>query len=200
MTLSNLYDHDCTLCPLHENATTVCVEGDGKPQYRCMIVGEAPGRNEDLRGHPFVGQAGRILDKGLERAFVTQAARRETFVTNAVKCRPPHNDTPTFTDTSTCVSAYLTREIESIDPFVILALGNVAAWALLRRTGVTAMRGEWHRLDSERERWVRVTFHPAFISRQGYDSDAASMFQEDLDTFAGRAIAVGHVHPEEVNV
>lgn len=175
----------------------MCVEGIGRSQYRAMIVGEAPGRNEDARGIPFIGQAGRILDKGLERAFVTPLARKETFVTNAVKCRPPHNRDPKFSEIKTCVSAYLTREIELVDPFTILALGNPAAWALLRCSGVSALRGDWHRLDSERERWVRVTYHPAFILRQGLDSEAADMFQEDLDTFAARAIAIGHIHPED---
>lgn len=182
---------------MHVDATTVCIEGSGKPQYRAMIIGEAPGRNEDARGIPFVGRAGFILDRGLQRAFVTERARQEMFVTNAVKCRPPANRDPKYSEIKTCVSAYLTEEIARVDPYVILALGNPAAWALLGRSGVTALRGAWHPLDSERVRYVRVTYHPAFISRQGLDSEAADLFEEDLNVFAARAIACGHIHPDD---
>jgi uracil-DNA glycosylase family 4 len=194
---SDIYDHNCTLCPLHEGAKTVCVEGSGRSQYRAMIVGEAPGRNEDERGTPFIGQAGFILDRVLKDVFISERARQETFVTNAVKCRPPGNRDPKFSEIRACVSAYLTREIELVDPYVILALGNPAAWALIGQTGITSLRGTWHRLDSERERWVLVTYHPAFILRQGLDSDAAEMFHDDLNMFANRAIANGHRHPDD---
>lgn len=182
------YDPHCTLCPLHENAKHVCIPMSGLGLYRALIVGEAPGRNEDEQDRPFVGQAGRILDKALADAFITENARKEIAVTNAVKCRPVGNVTPTQTHTRTCVSAYLTREIASVDPRYILALGNVAAYALLGHTGIANLRGLWHRLDSERERYVRVTWHPAYLLYQGLDSSYAQEFRADVNEFAGKVI------------
>ena len=165
----------------------MCIEGSGKRRrgdVPCMIVGEAPGAYEDAAGTPFVGRAGRILDKGLERAFKMPHARRHVFVTNAVKCRPPKNRDPKPRELRACVSAYLTREIELHDPFAILAVGNVAATALLGRSGIAALRETWHRLDSDAERWVLVTYHPAYIDRQGLDSEAAELWRNDLREFA----------------
>lgn len=190
--LSNLYNHSCTLCPLHDAAETVCVEGSGEPQYRCMVVGEAPGRNEDHMGIPFVGSAGRVLDRALREAFCTDNAREETFVTNAVKCRPERNETPSDSDIDVCVSAYLTREIEAVDPTTLLACGNVAAQALLGETGIARLRGTWHRLDAEQERLVYVTYHPAYVLyRGGIPSETWGIFLKDVIEFADKTIAKG---------
>ena len=183
-----IYDHHCTRCSLHEGAKTVCVEATGTGADGAMVVGEAPGRNEDEQGKPFVGQAGKLLDSVLNSAFMTEQARREVFVTNAVKCRPPGNRTPTDTETDACFS-YLLREIEQVDPYVILALGNAAASVLLGETGITRLRGTWHRLDSERVRFVMPTFHPAYVLYQGgWGSAAHSLFVDDVTMFANKAI------------
>src|SRR6188508_596381 len=164
--MKDLYDHSCTLCPLHEKATTVCVEASGQStRLRAMVVGEAPGRNEDQLGIPFVGQAGRILNRALTIAFAHESAdplkvREDLFVTNAVKCRPWGNVTPSNSDIQTCVSAYLTREIEAVNATTLLACGNAAAQALLSETGVTRLRGTWYRIGPDRH--VLVTYHPAY--------------------------------------
>lgn len=184
----DIYDHACTRCVLHSGAKTVCMEGVGNPaNTSAMIVGEAPGRNEDERGVPFIGRAGQILDTELVEAFITPNARSEVFVTNVVKCRPPGNRQPKTAESRAC-SLYLAAEIEALDPFVILALGNPAAWELLHETGITRIRGTWHRLDRERETWVMPTFHPAFVDRQGRASLAAQQFRDDIQTFATKAI------------
>jgi len=190
--MSSLYDHSCTLCPLHERAKTVCVEASGQStRLRTMIVGEAPGRNEDELGVPFIGRAGRLLDRALHMAFypdskfVLGRARRELFVTNAVKCRPQNNDNPDEMEIDACVSAYLTREIEAVNPTALLALGNVAAQALLGETGVSRLREEWHRLDSDAERYVLVTYHPAYVLyRGGTSGEAWPAFLADVLKFA----------------
>lgn len=187
--LSDIYDHECTLCPLHSTAKTVCVEASGTPQYPCMVVGEAPGRNEDERGMPFVGRAGKVLDRALNEAFFTEYARVDTVVTNVVKCRPPGNRDPVESEIDACVSAYLTREIEAVNATTLLACGNVAAQALLGETGVTRLRGTWHRLDADEDRRVLVTWHPAYIVYRGLDSEAWDQFRGDVNTFANRVIA-----------
>lgn len=148
-----------------------------------MIVGEAPGRNEDEQGTPFVGHAGKILTRALEDVIGNLYSVDELFITNAVKCRPKGNATPRTSDINTCVSAYLTQEIAMVDAQYLLGLGNVAAQALLGVSGITRHRGRWYRLDSERERNVLLTYHPAYIGYQGLKSKAAVEFKEDITTW-----------------
>lgn len=188
--LKDLYDHKCTLCELHKNTTAVCVPASGQlPIFKALIVGEAPGRNEEEQNAPFVGRSGWLLDRELKRCRV---GRDNIIVTNAVKCRPTttggtYNLTPQQSDINTCVDAYLTREIEAVDATTILALGNVAARALLDTTiGVSMLRGSWHALDSEPDRWVRCTYHPAYILRLGLDSREAQEFRRDIQVFIRR--------------
>lgn len=186
--LTDLYNHSCTLCPLHEHAQTVCVEASGQSSpYRAMIVGEAPGRNEDAQGIPFVGQAGKILDRALHECGFD---RVQMFVTNAVKCRPRGNETPSDSDIDVCVSAYLTREIEAVNATALLACGNAAAQALLGETGVGRLRDTWHLLDSDVTRYVRVTWHPAYIIYRGGapHSEAWREFLSDVEEFTWRAL------------
>ena len=188
--LRKLYDPNCTRCPLHANAKHVCVPSSGvKTAFKAMIVGEAPGRNEDEQNRPFVGRSGWLLDRELYRCNV---GRDNIVVTNAVKCRPTtghgkFNLTPQEPDISTCVDAYLAHEIMVLDARHILALGNVAARVLLdTTTGVSMLRSSWHALDSETERWVRVTYHPAYVLRNGLDSVIAREFRQDIETFIDR--------------
>lgn len=192
--LNTLYDPKCTRCPLHANAESVCIPSSGATdKFKCLVVGEAPGRYEDEQNTPFVGRSGWLLDRELNRAFQVDNARVLIPVTNAVKCRPSdpdgkYNHTPEYPDIVACVDAYLTHEIYTLDARVILALGNVAAQALLDTTGIAMLRDSWHALSMQdkirRQRWVRVTYHPAYVLRQGLDSKVARQFREDITIFA----------------
>ena len=179
-----MYDHNCKLCDLHETAKTVCMEASGEPEWPGIVVGEAPGANEDDVGRPFVGRAGRVLDRALCEAtnMTPKSVRQRLIVTNAVKCRPPNNATPTAQQLDTCVR-YLEQEIEAWDPRAILALGNVATITLIGTGGISALRGGEHYLNRARRPCLFLPFHPAFVLRQGYDSDAAEMFKADVADF-----------------
>jgi uracil-DNA glycosylase len=185
--LKKLYDQHCTRCELHKNANSVCVPSSGQhTSFKALIVGEAPGRYEDEQNKPFVGRSGWLLDRELFRVNI---GRDNIVVTNAVKCRPSGPDgkfnlTPEYPDINTCVDAYLAHEIFLLDARIILALGNVAAQALLDVTGVAMLRESWHALDTKIERWVLVTYHPAYVWRQGLDSVVAQQFREDIKEFS----------------
>src|SRR6266576_398461 len=151
---------DCTLCPLHESAEFVCLMGTGRRKADMMIVGEAPGAREDEEHAAFVGPAGAFLTELLEKVGIS---REEVYITNAVKCRPPGNVTPSPAEIKVCTAAYLTREIEAVRPSLVLALGNTALRALTGRSGITKYRGKIFPLGTN----IRVfpTFHPAAALR-----------------------------------
>lgn len=180
--LDHLADHDCELCPLHEYTDRVCVMGSGDPQSRVMIVGEAPGGNEEKTGVVFSGAAGQLLNKCLERAGLS---RDELYVTNAVKCRPPENRKPERFEAKICADTYLTREIEEVRPTHILLLGNQALQAVARKSGITKHRGV--RLEVKghpKGRTIMAAFHPAYALR---NPGVHPTLQEDIRRFA-RAI------------
>src|SRR5215831_16708845 len=152
----------CTLCPLCESRT-LAVPGDGRPGARVMIIGEAPGTEEDKSGHPFVGAAGRFLDSVLEGSGLD---REDFFITNVVKCRPPRNRTPKKTEIETCTSNYLFEQIELINPRLIMLLGSVAAKKLLGVQSVNEVRG---RVIEHNNRKYLAGYHPA-----------ASFYREDM--------------------
>jgi len=172
--------------------------GDGNVDYHAMIIGEAPGRNEDNRAKPFIGEAGQLLDAALTISFVSSLARSEIFVTNVVKCRPPQNAKPTGAQMKACFH-YLHKEIAMVDPIAILALGNSAIEVLLGLTGITRRRGKWHRLDRKRTTWVMPTYHPAYVLRQGgHGTEEFQQFCDDVDLFSGKIIAwMGEGHPDD---
>lgn len=194
----DLYNHKCKLCPLYKGAKTVCMEGSGKTEYHAMVIGEAPGRNEDNTGKPFVGNAGKLLDSALAFSFRDDQVRKEVFVTNVVKCRPPQNAKPTNAQMTACFE-YLYAEILEVDPVAILALGNSAIEVLLDKSGVFSLRGKWQKLERERTTWVMPTFHPSFVLRRGgYDSQEYTEFCKDVDLFAGKIKAyIGKGHPDD---
>jgi uracil-DNA glycosylase len=160
----------CTRCPLHESRTQA-VPGDGKYTSRVMIIGEAPGREEDEAGVPFVGAAGRYLDKVLEG---TGLDRRDFFITNTVKCRPPKNRTPKAIETGTCTANYLFEQIELIDPRLVMLLGGVAAKAVLGLKSVNEGRGRV--VEREGRRFI-VGYHPAV---RFYREDLGEKVKEDF--------------------
>ena len=149
---------DCRLCGLCETRTQT-VFGVGNRSARLMVVGEAPGAEEDRQGEPFVGRAGMLLNAMLRAAGFE---RGEVFIANVLKCRPPNNRDPSDEEAGRCLP-YLRRQIELVDPQVILCVGRIAAQRLLDTdTPIGKLRGRVHRLDG---RPVIVTYHPAYLLR-----------------------------------
>ena len=160
----------CVECPLHASRTHA-VPGDGKPTARVMLIGEGPGRDEDKSGHPFVGASGRFLNHVLEGTGIN---REDLFITNIVKCRPPGNRTPKKGEVDTCTSLYLFKQIELIDPALIVLLGGVAVKKLLGAASVNDVRG---RVIDHDGRKFFVTYHPAV---RFYREDLAAKIEEDF--------------------
>ena len=150
----------CTSCSLHKSRTQT-VFGVGNQSADWMIVGEAPGAEEDRRGEPFVGRAGKLLDEMLRAVGL----RRDTvYIANILKCRPPNNRDPLADEASSC-RAYLDRQIELASPKLILAVGRIAAQHLLGSDApVGRLRGQKHFLNEGRLPVV-VTYHPAYLLR-----------------------------------
>ena len=150
----------CTLCALHRGRTQT-VFGTGNPRADWLVVGEAPGFEEDRKGEPFVGRAGQLLTKML-RAI--DLAREEVFIANILKCRPPDNRDPQPQEIGQCLS-YLRQQIELIQPKIILAMGRIAAQTLLdTHTSIGRLRGSEHYYADTRIPVV-VTYHPAYLLR-----------------------------------
>ena len=150
----------CTRCSLHAGRTQT-VFGVGRPDARWMIIGEAPGAEEDRRGEPFVGRAGQLLDSML-RAL--GPGREQVYIANVLKCRPPGNRDPRPEEAGSC-RPYLDRQIELLAPTLILAVGRIAAQTLLHTDQpLGKLRGRIHALG-ERSWPVIVTYHPAYLLR-----------------------------------
>jgi DNA polymerase len=150
----------CTRCVLHETRTQT-VFGVGNPEADWMIIGEAPGQEEDRRGEPFVGRAGKLLDEMLRSLGLDREA---VFIANILKCRPPNNRDPSAGEAAAC-RQYLERQIDLVAPRIILAVGRIAAQQLLDTTDpVGRMRGRIHSLG-DRGLPVVVTYHPAYLLR-----------------------------------
>ena len=169
---------DCRRCPLCAGRTTV-VFGVGNPRARLMFVGEGPGSEEDRRGEPFVGAAGKRLDQWIARIGLR---REDVYIANIVKCRPPGNRDPEPDEVATC-SPFLFRQIESIQPKAIVALGSPAAKTLLdTKAGITSLRG---RFGSFRGIPVMPTFHPSYLLRKYTDENRRAVY-EDLKAARAR--------------
>ncbi len=144
----------CKACSLCEGRTNV-VFGEGNPHARVMIIGEAPGKNEDLQGKPFVGAAGKFLDELLE---VAGLKREDVFIANVLKCRPPSNRNPKPEEIEACAT-FLRQQTQTISPDVIVTLGNFATQFILRTVvGITHLRGTVQRAGRF---LVLPVFHPA---------------------------------------
>jgi len=170
---------DCRKCPLHLSRTNA-VPGEGNPKAEVMFIGEAPGRNEDLQGRPFVGAAGKLLTDLLESIGLT---RSEVFITNVVKCRPPHNRDPRPEEIETCFP-YLERQVELIDPKIIVALGRHSALTLLKKAGrregsIMRIRGKILKIRLfGKVRMLMPTLHPAAAL---YNPKLKPLLEEDFD-------------------
>jgi DNA polymerase len=149
---------ECRLCGLCETRTQT-VFGTGDVRARLMVIGEAPGAEEDRQGEPFVGRAGGLLNSMLHAAGF---ARADVYIANVLKCRPPNNRDPSAEEAGRCLP-YLRRQIELVAPEVILCVGRIAAQRLLGREDTLArMRGRVHAFESVP---VVVTYHPAYLLR-----------------------------------
>jgi len=149
---------ECTRCKLHSTRHKI-VFGDGNPKAELVFVGEGPGADEDAQGLPFVGRAGKLLTQMIEAMGLQ---RKDVYICNVVKCRPPENRQPEEDEVGTC-SPFLFRQIEVIAPKVIVCLGAVAAKALLHTNpGISQFRGEWLEF---RGRKLLATYHPAYLLR-----------------------------------
>lgn len=165
----------CLACPLGPGRFRF-VFGEGDPKARLMLIGEGPGKDEDQKGRPFVGKAGELLEKMIEAIGFS---REQVYIANVVKCRPPDNRTPTPQESQTCLG-YLKRQIELIDPGVIVTLGATPLRELLGvQAGITKARGTWQRLELHRPIPVMPTFHPAYVLRQ-YTEEVRRAVWSDL--------------------
>jgi uracil-DNA glycosylase len=150
---------DCTRCKLHALGRRQIVFGVGSPHARLMFIGEAPGRDEDIQGIPFVGRAGQLLTKMIEAIGLK---REDVYIANVIKCRPPGNRDPEPDEVATC-EPFLFRQVESINPVVIVALGTFAAQALLKtQDSISRLRGRVYRYRGAQ---LVPTFHPAYLLR-----------------------------------
>jgi uracil-DNA glycosylase family 4 len=154
---------DCTLCPLSVGRTQV-VFGVGDPTADLMFVGEAPGREEDLRGEPFVGRSGQLLDRLVREELGVDRSR--FYIANVVKCRPPDNRDPKPDEIASC-RPYLEGQLELIAPLVVITLGNFATRLLLETDqGITKVRGRAYPIDYPTGSFQLVpTYHPAAALR-----------------------------------
>lgn len=150
---------DCTLCPLHASRTQA-VFGVGNRSAEWMVIGEAPGADEDRQGEPFVGRAGQLLNSMLKAIGL---AREQVFIANILKSRPPNNRDPRPEEVRACLP-YLFRQIELVNPTLILCVGRIAAQTLLETdTPIGKLRGKLHRIAGDRP--MVVTYHPAYLLR-----------------------------------
>ncbi|HKJ83424.1 MAG TPA: uracil-DNA glycosylase [Mariprofundaceae bacterium] len=171
----------CVVCPLSEERTQV-VFGVGNPNADLVFIGEAPGRDEDLKGEPFVGRAGRLLDRmlvglGLDRTSV--------YIMNVVKCHPSNNRDPRPEEIEAC-SRWFDAQLRLLSPKVICVLGRVAAQSLLETDApLGSLRGRWHEYHDVP---VWVTYHPAYLLRSPHQKARA---WEDLRSLQKRCMASG---------
>ena len=170
---------DCRRCRLHEGRNKL-VFGVGNEHSPLVFVGEGPGADEDAQGIPFVGRAGQLLTQMIEGTAKREGIalqRDDVYICNVVKCRPPGNRTPEPDEMETC-GQFLYRQLVSIRPKAICALGGTAARALTGRTeGVTKMRGKWFKWN---EIPVMVTYHPSYLLRPYNQGTAKRESWEDL--------------------
>jgi len=157
------YIGDCRRCKLAPHRTHL-VFGVGNPRARLVFVGEAPGRDEDVQGEPFVGRAGQLLTEIITKGM--RLRRDDVYIANVIKCRPPENRNPEPDEVASC-EPFLRRQLELIGPEVVVALGKFAVQTLLRtKAPITRLRGRWHDYHGIK---LMPTFHPAYLLRNPVD-------------------------------
>lgn len=152
---------NCTKCPLYKTRTNI-VFSYGNPQSKIMLIGEAPGEQEDLQGKPFVGRSGQLLDKILE--CVGFSRNENIYICNTIKCRPPNNRNPLPEEKEAC-REYLDAQIEIIKPKIILLCGAVAVSSMIpnNKLGITKIHGKW--FDGPYNSKMMPIYHPAYLLR-----------------------------------
>jgi uracil-DNA glycosylase family 4 len=164
----------CVLCGLSISRKNA-VPGSGSINRKIILIGEAPGKNEDETGSPFVGSAGKILDQALIDACIE---RKEIYITNVVKCRPPNNRVPTDEEIRICTGEYLKKEIDIISPKIICILGATALKSLLGLKSMTPYRGKIVKRPPLK---YFITYHPAATI---YNNKLKQIFFEDIQKLA----------------
>jgi DNA polymerase len=166
---------DCRRCNLSKGRNHL-VFGEGSPEARLVFVGEGPGREEDLEGRPFVGEAGKLLTDIIQKGM--KLRRESVYICNVVKCRPPNNRDPEPEEIETCLP-FLKKQIDIIRPEVICTLGRIAGQTLLKKEfRITRERGKWHRFNGIP---VMPTFHPAYVIRnRSRERELKGMVWEDI--------------------
>ncbi len=168
---------DCTRCKLHKGRTHI-VFGEGDPKAVLVFVGEGPGQEEDQQGRPFVGAAGQLLTDIIVKGM--KLKREGVYICNIVKCRPPANRNPEPDEIEAC-EPFLIKQLQAINPAVIVALGNVAVKTLLKTDkGITALRGKWQTYQGIP---LMPTFHPAYLLRNPKDK---KLVWEDVQQVMGK--------------
>lgn len=174
----------CQRCELGKSAQNKVVSR-GNPATRLMVVGESPGAEEDQCGKPFMGKAGKLLDKMF--AAISLDTNADMYITNTIKCRPPDNRNPTPLELDNC-KPYLDQQIDLIKPTVIVAVGNFALNYFVGKMGITKLHGKWFDHDSGAK--VMAIYHPAFLLRNEYkklelDSPHRQTYKDLLAIFDG---------------
>ena len=163
----------CQRCKLGATRKNL-VFGVGNPKARLVFVGEGPGADEDAQGEPFVGDAGKMLNRIIA---AMELKREDVYICNVVKCRPPQNRPPESDEVDTC-SPFLLRQLQSVKPEVIVALGTSAAQALLQiKTPISKMRGKFHDFHGMP---LMPTYHPSYLLRTGGNSDSFWSVWDDM--------------------
>lgn len=151
--------NDCKRCSLWETRHNV-VFGVGDPESEIMFIGEGPGENEDLQGEPFVGRAGKLLDDMLKMIYLDR--KQNIYIGNIVKCRPPKNRDPLGAEQDACIG-WLERQIELINPKIIVCLGRIAAMRMIKPDfRITREHGQWFDIDGRK---YMALYHPAALLR-----------------------------------
>jgi len=162
--------NNCTKCKLCNNRQNVVI-GTGNKNAKIMFIGEGPGADEDIKGIPFVGKAGKLMDKAFEGIGIK---REEVYIANIVKCRPPNNRNPEYEEADSC-REYLESQIKLVNPKIIVLLGSVALKNILgKEYGITSSRGKWIEKDGTK---YLPTFQPAALLR---DESKKIDFWKDL--------------------
>lgn len=165
---------NCTKCKLCEGRNNVVI-GTGNKNAKIMFIGEGPGADEDREGIPFVGKAGKLMNKAFEGIGIK---REEVYIANIVKCRPPNNRNPEYEEAD-CCKEYLDSQINLVKPEIIVLLGSVALKNVLgKEYGITSCRGKWFEKDGIK---ILPTFHPAALLR---DETKKIEFWKDLKKFS----------------